>query len=49
MDVYAKGDKINLSARERVALKKELETFAREYRETMRSRVTELKVKGEAS
>jgi hypothetical protein len=49
MDVYAKGDKINLSAAERAALKKELEMFAREYRETMRSRVTELKAKGEAS
>jgi hypothetical protein len=47
MDVYAKGDKINLSAAERAALKKELETFAREYRETMR--VTKLKAKGEAS
>jgi hypothetical protein len=49
MDVYAKGDKINLSARERTALKKKLEIFARVYRETMRSRVIELKAKGEAS
>jgi hypothetical protein len=49
MDVFAKGDKINLSARERAELKKELETFAREYRESMRDRVIELKAKGEAS
>jgi hypothetical protein len=28
MDVYAKGEKVNLSARERVELKKELELFA---------------------
>jgi hypothetical protein len=49
MDVYAKGDKINLSAAERAELKKELEMFAREYRETMRDRVTELKARGEVS
>jgi hypothetical protein len=49
MDVYAKGDKINLSAAERAEFKKKLETFARVYRETMRSRVTEFKARGEAS
>ena len=49
MDVYAKGDKVNLSSAERVALKQKLETFARVYRETMSERVTELKARGEAS
>jgi hypothetical protein len=49
MDVFAKGDKINLSPAERAAMKKKLELFARVYRETMRNRVTELKAKGEAS
>jgi hypothetical protein len=43
MDVYAKGDKVNLSARERVELKKELELFAEEYRAGVRTRVVELK------
>jgi hypothetical protein len=49
MDVFAKGDKINRSPAERVALKKKLELFAHVYRETMRDRVAELKAKGEAS
>jgi hypothetical protein len=49
LHVFAKGDKINLSYAERVTMKKELAMFAREYRETMRDRVTELKAKGEAS
>jgi hypothetical protein len=48
MDVYAKGNKINLSARERVELKKELELFAQEYRAMVRTRVIELRT-GEAS
>lgn len=39
MDVYAKGEKINLTAREKADLKKELETFAQEYRESMSERV----------
>lgn len=43
MDVYAKGEKINLSAKERAELKKELETFAEEYRTTMSERVREMK------
>jgi DNA-binding transcriptional regulator YiaG/mRNA-degrading endonuclease RelE of RelBE toxin-antitoxin system len=46
MDAYAKGDKIDLSARERAELKKELELFAREYRAMVRTQVLELK-KGE--
>jgi hypothetical protein len=48
MDVYAKGDKINLSDRERAELKKELELFAQEYRAGVRTRVIELRT-GEAS
>jgi hypothetical protein len=48
MDVYAKGDKINLSAGERAELKKELELFAQEYRAMVRTRVIELRT-GEAS
>lgn len=43
MDVYAKGEKINLSARERVELKKELEAFADEYRQSISERVQEMK------
>jgi hypothetical protein len=43
MDVYAKGDKVNLSARERAELKKELELFAQEYRAMVRTQVLELK------
>jgi hypothetical protein len=43
MDAYAKGDKIDLSARERAELKKELEAFAREYRAIVRTQVLELK------
>ncbi len=43
MDVYAKGEKINLSARERAELKKELETFAEEYREMISERVREMR------
>lgn len=43
MDVYAKGEKINLSARERAELKKELDSFAEEYRESVRDRVQEMK------
>lgn len=49
MDVYAKGDKTDLTGAERVALMKKLEAFARKYRDAMRSRVIELKTKGEAS
>jgi hypothetical protein len=48
MDVYAKGDKIDLSARERAALKKELEAFAEEYRAGVRTRVVALRT-GERS
>ncbi|TAA49297.1 type II toxin-antitoxin system RelE/ParE family toxin [Shinella sp. JR1-6] len=43
MDVYAKGDKINLSARERADLKKELDAFANEYRGMVSQRVLEMK------
>jgi hypothetical protein len=32
MDVYAKGEKVNLSTAERAALKEELRSFADEYR-----------------
>ncbi len=46
MDVYAKGDKTNLSAAERVELKKELELFAEEYRAGVRTRVMELRTGG---
>ena len=49
MDVFAKGDKVNLSFAERAQLKTKLETFARLYRETMRNRVAELKARGEMS
>lgn len=49
MDVYAKGEKINLSARERVELKKELETFVEEYREGMNERVREMRRSEKAS
>ena len=48
MDVYAKGEKINLSAAERVALKKELEAFAEEYREMVRERVLDMRKVGVA-
>jgi hypothetical protein len=43
MDVYSKGDKINLSASERADVKKELELFADEYRASVRLKVMELK------
>jgi hypothetical protein len=46
MDVYAKGDKTNLSAKERNALRGMLETFAHAYREGVRGRVVALKRKG---
>lgn len=49
MDVYAKGEKINLSARERVELKKELESFAEEYRDGMSERVQEMRRSEKAS
>lgn len=49
MDVYDKGEKINLSARERAELKKELESFAEEYREGMRERVREMRKSEKAS
>lgn len=43
MDVYAKGEKVNLTQAERVELKKELETFAEEYRATIRNKVREMR------
>lgn len=43
MDVYAKGEKINLSQRERVELKKELESFADEYRAMVREKISEMR------
>lgn len=43
MDVYVKGEKINLSAAERVELRKELESFADEYRAMIRKRVRKMK------
>lgn len=49
MDVYAKGEKINLSARERVELKKELESFVKEYRQGMSERVQEMRRSEKAS
>lgn len=49
MDVYAKGEKINLSARERVELKKELETFVEEYLIGMNERVREMRRSEKAS
>lgn len=49
MDVFAKGDKINLSARERNELKKELDAFAEEYRNSVRERVQEMKRKTEVA
>lgn len=48
MDVYSKGQKINLTAWEKAELKKELEFFAQEYRAMIRTRVRELRT-GEAS
>lgn len=38
MDVYAKGDKSSLSAAERNGLRAKLETFAKEYRESVERR-----------
>ncbi len=49
MDVYSKGDKINLSPRDRADLKKELEAFVDEYRESVRERVCDMKVAKVAS
>ncbi|TPN45320.1 addiction module toxin RelE [Mesorhizobium sp. B1-1-9] len=49
MDVYAKGEKINLSARERNELKKELDAFADEYRASARERVQEMRRKTEVA
>lgn len=49
MDVYAKGDKMNLSGRERTELKKKLESFARQYRAMVRTRVMALKNEAERS
>jgi hypothetical protein len=43
MDVYAKGEKISLTAKEKAALKKELDSFADEYREMIRQRVYEMR------
>lgn len=43
MDVFAKGEKINLSGKEKSDLKKELEIFADEYREAVRRRVKEMR------
>jgi hypothetical protein len=43
MDVYAKGEKISLTGREKVQLKKELEAFAVDYRESVRERVKEMR------
>jgi hypothetical protein len=48
MDVFAKGDRVSLSGKERVELKKELELFTEEYRAMVRTRVIEWKT-GEAS
>lgn len=48
MDVYSKGEKISLTAMEKVELKKELDAFADEYRAMVRDRVTELR-RSEAS
>jgi hypothetical protein len=49
MDVYAKGEKINLTPKERVELKKELDSFAEEYRATVREKVTEMRKAEKAS
>jgi hypothetical protein len=49
MDVYAKGEKINLTAAERAELKKELESFADEYRAMISERVQEMKKREIAS
>lgn len=43
MDVYAKGQKINFSAGEKEQLKKELDSFADEYRAMVRDKVRKLK------
>ncbi|MBA1145034.1 type II toxin-antitoxin system RelE/ParE family toxin [Mesorhizobium neociceri] len=43
MDVYTKGEKINLTAKEKAELKKELESFADEYRAMIREKVQEMK------
>jgi hypothetical protein len=40
MDVYAKGERANLSAAERAALKAELQSFADEYRAMVRANVS---------
>jgi len=45
LDVFSKGDKINLSKAEREALRKELEGLADDYRESVRLKVTSLKEK----
>lgn len=43
MDVYAKGEKINLTAKERAELKKELESFANEYRAMIKEKVQDMR------
>ncbi|WIJ26611.1 type II toxin-antitoxin system RelE/ParE family toxin [Devosia sp. RR2S18] len=49
MDVYAKGEKINLTPKERVELKKELDSFAEEYRAMVREKVSEMRRSEKAS
>jgi hypothetical protein len=43
MDVYAKGEKVSLTAKEKAELKKELNAFADEYRAMITERVKEMK------
>jgi hypothetical protein len=43
MDVYSKGETVNLSARDRASLKKELEAFADDYRAMISQRVQEMR------
>lgn len=43
MDVYAKGERVNLSERDKVSLKKQLSSFAYDYRAMISRKVTDMK------
>jgi hypothetical protein len=43
LDIFSKGEKIDLTARERAMLKQDLEKLAADYREGMRRRLVDLK------
>jgi hypothetical protein len=43
MDVYAKGERVSLSAADKNEFRNALSSFADDYRETMKRKVTEMK------